>query len=76
MALGKFPIFYELLPEGSPSQHQMALLNLKRIPAILPIEFAVTTASSVVLVKKRNSIKEISTERVLNPAFKKNLLNL
>ena len=27
--------FYALLPEGSPSQHQMELIKLKRIPATL-----------------------------------------
>lgn len=46
MGLGKFPIFYELLPEGSSSQHQMELLKLERIPAILLIEFEVTTAGT------------------------------
>lgn len=27
--------FYVLLPEGSPTQHQMELIKLKRIPATL-----------------------------------------
>lgn len=46
MALGKFRILCELLPEGSSSRHQMELLNLRRIPAILPVEFVVTTAGT------------------------------
>lgn len=46
MGLGKFPIFYELLSEGSSSQHQIELLKLKRIPIILLVEFEVTTAGT------------------------------
>lgn len=46
MARGKFPILCELLPEGGSSQHQMEFLNLKRIPALLPVEFEMTAAGT------------------------------
>lgn len=34
MMLGKFSIFHELLPEGSPSEHEVELLKLNRFPAV------------------------------------------